>query len=188
MAGARFFKRIVPIALAGAAALVIAIPLSASAGDWKRRDHIAHQAWLAQHRNWFGGWHHFHAAAPANVPAYGYAPQAYGYTPRAMIPVAPPYGAGVPAYATTPYATTPNAVGAYGTGNGPCGNLSRLQNVYRRDRATGHPLAANDVARQVRVAGNRCGGMGWIAPSGAYAYRQNGSVFAPLMGGLLGVR
>jgi len=180
MAGLSFFKRIVPIALAGAAALVMAIPMSASAGDWNRHEQIAHQAWLARHQNWLGGWHDFHAAAPAYGPSY--APRAYGYAPQAVIPAAPAYGAGGRAYAT-PYAAGPD-----GTGYGPCGNLSRLQNVYRRDRATGHPLAANDVARQVRVAGNRCGGMGWIAPSGAYAYRQNGSVFAPLMGGLLGVR
>ena len=187
MAGLSFLKRIVPIALAGAAALVMASPLSASAGDWSRHEQSAHQAWLARHRNWAGGWQHFHAAAPAYAPAYaprayGYAPQAYGYAPQAAIPTAPAYGAGVPAYAT------PYAAGAYGTGYGPCGNVSRLQNVYRHDRATGHPLAANDVARQMRVAGNRCGGMGSTAPYGGYAFGQTGSVFAPLMGSLLGVR
>jgi len=156
----------------------MAIPMSASAGDWNRHEEIGHQAWQARHRNWSGGWHHFNAAAPAYVPAY--APRAYGYAPQAVIPTGPAYGVGVPAYAT-PYA-------AYGTGYGPCTNLSRLQNVYRRDRATGHPLAANDVARQMRVAGNRCGGIGSMAPSGGYAYRQSGSVLAPLMGSLLGVR
>jgi hypothetical protein len=187
MAWVRFFKK-VPIALASAAVLVMAIPMSASAGDWDHRGQIAHQAWLARHQNWFGG-HHFHATAPANVPAYGYAPraygyapQAYGYAPRAAIPAAPAYGAAVPAYAT------PYAGGAYGTGYGPCGNLTRLQNVYRHDRATGHPLAANDVARQMQTAGNRCGGMASTAPYGGYAYGQNGSVFAPLMGSLLGIR
>ena len=182
MAGVRFFKRIVPIALVGAAALVIAIPMSASAGDWNRHDQIAHQAWLARHRNWFGGWQRSQAAAPAYVRAYGYAPRAYGYAQRAMIPATPVYGAGVPAYAT------PYAAGAYGTGYGPCGNLTRLQNVYRHDRATGHPLAANDVARQMRGAGNRCWGMASTAPYGGYEYGQNGPTFAPLMRSLLGVR
>lgn len=157
--------------------------MSASAGDWNRHDQIAHQAWLARHRNWSGGWHNSQAAAQPYVPAYGYAPRAYGYAPQAVIPSAPAYGAGgVRAYAT------PYAAGAYGTGYGPCGNLTRLQNVYRHDHATGHPLAANDVARQMHVAGNRCGGMASTAPYGGYAYGQNGSVFAPLMGSLLGVR
>jgi hypothetical protein len=189
MVWARFFKKIVPIALAGMAALVMAMPMSASAGDWNHRGQAAHQAWLARHQNWFGGWHHSHATAPANVPAYGYTPRtygygplAYGYAPRAAIPAAPAYGAAVPAYAT------PYAGGAYGAGYGPCTNLTRLQNVYRQDRATGHPLAANDVARQMRVAGNGCGGLASTAPVGGYAYGQNGSVFAPLMGRLLGVR
>jgi hypothetical protein len=54
MAGLSFFKRIVPIALACAAALVMAIPMSASAGDWNRHEQIAHQAWLARHQNWSG--------------------------------------------------------------------------------------------------------------------------------------
>src|SRR5262245_45286157 len=67
MAGVRFLKKIVPIALAGAAALVMAIPMGASAGDWNHHDQTAHRVWPARHRNWFGGWHHFHAAAPANV-------------------------------------------------------------------------------------------------------------------------
>lgn len=182
MTSLRFFRKLLPIALAAAAALVMLIPMSASAGDWNHHNQIAHQAWLARHQNWSGGWHRFHAAAPAYAPAYAYAPRAYGYAPQAMIPAAPAYGAGVPAY------TTPYAAGAYGSGNGPCGNITRLQNVYRHDRATGHPLAANDVARQMRSGGNGCGGMASIAPYGGYAYGQNGSVFAPLMGSLLGVR
>lgn len=178
----RFFRKLLPIALAAGAALVMLIPISALAGDWNHHNQIAHQAWLARHQNWSGGWHRFHAAAPAYAPAYGYARRAYGYAPQAVIPAAPAYGAGVPAY------TTPYAAGAYGSGYGPCGNLTRLQNVYRHDRATGHPLAANDVARQMRRGGNGCGGMASIAPYGGYAYGQNGSVFAPLMGSLLGVR
>ena len=178
----RFFRKLLPIALAAAAALVMLIPMSASAGDWNHHNQIAHRAWLARHQNWSGGWHRFHAAAPAYPPAYGYAPRAYGYAPQAVIPAAPAYGAGVPAY------TTPYAAGAYGSSYGPCGNLTRLQNVYRHDRATGHPLAANDVARQMRRGGNGCAGIASIAPYGGYAYGQNGSVFAPLMGSLLGVR
>jgi hypothetical protein len=174
MASVKFFKKIMPIALAGAAALVMAMPISALAGDWNHHDRVARQAWLGRHQNWFNGWHR------AAAPAYG---TAYGYAPRAAIPAVPAYSAGVPAYAT------PYAGGAYGTGYGPCGNGgngTRLQNVYRRDLATGHPLAANDVARQMQ--GNRCGGMASRAPYGGYAYGQNGSVFAPLMGSLMGVR
>jgi hypothetical protein len=40
MAGVRFFRKIVPIALAGAAALVMVIPMSASAGDVNHHDQI----------------------------------------------------------------------------------------------------------------------------------------------------
>lgn len=182
MTSVKFLKKVIPIALAGAAALVMAIPMSASAGDWNRHNQVAHQAWLARHQNWSNSWHHFRSAQPAYVPAYGYARRPYGYGQQAVIPAAPAYGAGVPAYAT-PYGS-----GVYGTGYGPCTNLTRLQNVYRQDRATGHPLAANDVARQMKVAGNGCGGMASIAPLGGYGYGQNGSVFAPLMGSLLGIR
>ena len=179
----RSFRKLVPIALAAATTIVTLIPMSASAGDWNHHKQIAHQAWLARHQNWFGGWHSSHAAgAQAYAPAYGYQPRAYGYAPQAVIPATPSYGASVPAYAT-PYAS-----GGYGSSYGPCGNLTRLQNVYRHDRASGHPPAANDVARQMQVAGNRCGGMASTAPYGGYAYGQNGSVFAPLMGSLLGVR
>jgi hypothetical protein len=182
MARARIFKKVVPIALAGAAALVMAIPMSASAGDWNHRGQIARQAWLVRHQNWFGGWHHSNATAPVNLPAYAYTPRTYGYAPRAAIPAAPAYGAAVPAYAT------PYAGGTYGAGYGPCTNLTRLQNAYRHDRATGHPSAANDVVRQMQVAGNRCGGMASTAPVGGYTYGQNSSVFAPLMGRMLGLR
>jgi hypothetical protein len=145
MAGIRFFRKIVPIALAGAAALVMVIPMSASAGDLNHHDQIAHRVSLARHRNWFGGWHHFHTAAPANVPVDW---------PQAVIPAAPAYGA-----AAVPTYSTPYGAGAYGTEYGPCANLTRLQNVCRRNRATGHPLAPNNVARQMRVAGNRHWGL-----------------------------
>ena len=182
MSWLRVFRKLVPIAPAAAAVLVMLIPMRALAGDWNHHNQIAHQAWLARHQNWFGGWHRSHAAAPAYVPAYGYAPRAYGYAPQAMIPAAPAYSASVPAYATS-YAT-----GAYGTGYAPCGNLTRLQNVYRHDLGTGHPLAANDVARQMRGSGNGCGGMASTTPYGGYAYGQNGSVLAPLMGRMLGLR
>ena len=95
MAWARLFKKVVPIALAGAAALLVAIPMSESASDWNHRGQMARQAWLARHQNWFGGWHHSHATAPANVygytpRTYGNAPLAYGYAPRAAIPSCPP--------------------------------------------------------------------------------------------------
>ena len=59
--------------------------------------------------------------------------------------------------------------------------MSRLQNVYRRDLATGHPAAANDVARQMRG----CGGAASFYPYSGY-YGQNGSVFAPMLGNFLG--
>lgn len=59
MTSVKFFKKVMPIALAAAAALVVSIPVSALAGDWNRNDPIAHQPWLAQHQNWFNGCHYF---------------------------------------------------------------------------------------------------------------------------------
>jgi hypothetical protein len=59
--------------------------------------------------------------------------------------------------------------------------VTRLQNVYRQDRATGHPAAANDVARQMQL----CGGVSSGYPYSGY-YGPNGSVFAPMLGNFLG--
>ena len=39
-----------------------------------------------------------------------------------------------------------------------CANAERLENQYRRDRATGHPAAANDVLAEMRTAESRCHG------------------------------
>ena len=39
-----------------------------------------------------------------------------------------------------------------------CSNAARLESQYRRDRATGHPAAANDVLAEMRTAENRCHG------------------------------
>ena len=39
-----------------------------------------------------------------------------------------------------------------------CANAERLENQYRRDRATGHPAAADDVLAEMRTAENRCHG------------------------------
>lgn len=53
------------------------------------------------------------------------------------------------------YYGTPYAYG-YGRGYGACGNAARLQNQAARDRWTGHPAAAADVAQQARWARARC--------------------------------
>ena len=41
-------------------------------------------------------------------------------------------------------------------GRDACANAARLENQYRRDRATGHSGAANDVLAEMRTAENRC--------------------------------
>jgi hypothetical protein len=41
-------------------------------------------------------------------------------------------------------------------GGGACANAQRLQNQARRDRWSGHPAAANDVAQQAAWARARC--------------------------------
>jgi hypothetical protein len=54
-----------------------------------------------------------------------------------------------------------------GYGAGGCANVTRMQNVYRKDMASGHPAAANDAARKMK----RCG-------TGGYPYAQSGFPFA----------
>ena len=134
------FKRLVPMVLGGVAMLVLAMPMTASAKDWNRHDNARPAAtWV--HRDVHPDWNHREAFRPAPRAYY---PQAY-YAPRPAIPVygAPAYGA--PGYAAPGYAAPFGAAGC---------NETRLQNVYRYDKRTGHPAAANDVARQMR----NCGG------------------------------
>jgi len=174
------FKKIIPVVLAGAAAIVMAMPMTAMAADWNHHDFARHEA-VAHHENvvrnnaFAHGWDNYRMAHRDYVPNY--------YAPQAIVPAAPAYGygAGAPAYAA-PYAAGGYGGGAYAAGG--C-NETRLQNVYRRDRATGHPAAANDVAREMRNCG---GGMSSVAPLAGYAYGQNGSVLAPLLGNFMGVR
>jgi len=129
------FKRLVPMVLGGVAMLVLAMPMTASAHERDRHDNARSAAtWV--HRDVHRDWNHREAFRPAPRPYY---PQAY-YAPRPAIPV---YGA--PAYAAPGYAAPFGAAGC---------NETRLQNVYRYDKRTGHPAAANDVARQMR----NCGG------------------------------
>jgi hypothetical protein len=44
----------------------------------------------------------------------------------------------------------------YGRGNRACANAQRMQAWARRDRWSGHPAAANDVAQQAAWARARC--------------------------------
>ncbi len=46
--------------------------------------------------------------------------------------------------------------GRRGWGGGACANAQRLQNQARRDRWTGHPAAASDVAQQAAWARANC--------------------------------
>jgi hypothetical protein len=151
MTSKKIFKRLIPMVLAGVVMLVLAMPMTASARDWDHHDNGRHNGWVHRDRDDFhhNGWvdHDRDYFRPA--PRVYYPNRNYGY--------APAYGRG------------------YGYGGG-C-NMPRLQNVYRQDRATGHPAAANDVARQMRT----CGGVSSVYPYSGY-YGQNGSVFAPLLG------
>ena len=152
------FKRLVPMVLGGVAMLVLAMPMTASAHEWNHHDNARSAAtWV--HRDVHPDWNHREAFRPAPRPYY---PQAY-YAPRPAIPVygAPAYGA--PVYAAPGYAAPFGAAGC---------NETRLQNVYRYDKRTGHPAAANDVARRMQNCGGRVYGQNGY-------YGQN-SVFGPL--------
>lgn len=145
----KILKRLIPMALAGVVMLVLATPMTASARDWDHHDNGRHNGWVHRDRDDFHhyGWVDHDRDYFRRAPRVYYPNNNYGY--------APAYGRN--------YA-------------GPC-NVTRLQNVYRQDRATGHPAAANDVARQMRL----CGGVSSAYPYSSY-YGQNGSVFAPLLG------
>jgi hypothetical protein len=179
MTSNRIFKRLIPMVLAGAAMLVLAMPMTASARDWDH-DYGRHNGWVHRDRDDFhryGGGHpdrdDFHRYGEGHPDRddfhhYGWVDHDRDYfrpAPRAYYP-------------NNYYGYAP----AYGRGHsGGCGNLTRLQNVYRQDLATGHRAAANDVARQMRT----CGGVSSAYPYSGY-YGQNGSVFAPLLGNFRG--
>ena len=68
-----------------------------------------------------------------------------------------------PAY--TPY------YGGSGYGGGSCAWAQHIQNVYSRDRYTGHPAAARDLLPQLRRAQQACGG----APYGGGLFSRYGA-------------
>ena len=156
----KFFKRIVPAVLGGAAMLVLAMPMTASAKDWNR--HVNQRqapaaAWTHQDRGDFhqfrgndrdhDDFHHdrddFHRHWDRDDDRY--APRAY-YPNNYYAPQPAPYYGNE--YAA-PYAA------------GGC-NMTRLENVYRHDRQTGHQAAANDVARRMRSCGGNVYGQNSI--------------------------
>jgi Ni/Co efflux regulator RcnB len=178
----KILKRLIPMVLAGVVMLVIATPMTANARDWDHQDNGRHNGWDHQdngrHNGWdhqdngrHNGWDHqdngrhngwvhqdrddFHHYGRVDHDRDYFRRAPRVYYPNNNYRYAPAYGR---SYA------------------GPC-NVTRLQNVYRQDRATGHPAAANDVARQMRL----CGGESSAYPYSGY-YGQNGSVFAPLLG------
>lgn len=134
MTSNKIFKRLIPMVLAGVVMLVLAMPMTASARDWDHHDNGRHNGWVHRDRDDFhhNGWVDHDRDYFRRAPRVYYPNHNYGY--------APAYGQG------------------YGYGGG-C-NMTRLQNVYRQDRATGHPAAANDVARQMRT----CGGVSSVYP------------------------
>jgi len=164
MTSNRIFKQLIPVVLAGAVMLVLAMPITASARDWDHHDNGRHNGWVHQDRDDFhhNGWVHrdrddFHHYGWGDHDRDDFRRAPRVYYPNNYYGYAPGYGRG--------YA-------------GGC-NMTRLQNVYRQDRATGHPDAANDVARQMR----NCGGVSSVYPYSGY-YGQNG--FAPLLGNFFG--
>jgi hypothetical protein len=167
----KILTRLIPAVLAGVTVQVLALPMTASARDWDHHDNGRHNGWVHQDRDDFHRYGRGHSDRD-DFHRYGWgdhdrddfrrAPRAYypnNYYPNNYYGYAPAYGGG--------YA-------------GGC-NVTRLQNVYRQDRATGHPAAANDVARQMRL----CGGVSSGYPYSGY-YGQNGSVFGPMLGSFLG--
>lgn len=149
MTSNKILKRLIPMVLAGVVMLVLATPMTASARDWDHHDNGRHNGWVHQDRDDF----HHNGRVDHDRDYFRRAPRPY--YPNNYYRNAPAYGR---SYA------------------GPC-NVTRLQNVYRQDRATGHPAAANDVARRMQL----CGGASSGYPYSGY-YGQNGSMFAPLLG------
>lgn len=169
MTSNRIFKRLIPMVLAGVVILVLAMPMTASARDWDHHDNGRQNGWVHRDRDDFhhNGWVHpdrddFHHNRWGDHDRDDFRPAPRAYYPNNYYGSAPGYGRG----------------NGYG---GPC-NMTRLQNVYRQDRASGHPAAANDVSRQMRA----CGGVSSVYPYSGYTNGQNGPGFAPLLGNFLG--
>jgi len=179
MTSKRIFKQLIPMVLAGAVMLVLAMPITASARDWDHHDNGRHNGWVHQDRDDFhhNGWVHrdrddFRHYGGGDRDRDDFRHYGGGYHDRDDFRRAPRAY-----YPNNYYGYAP----AYGRGYAGGCNMTRLQNVYRQDRATGHPAAANEVARQMRL----CGGVSSVYPYSDY-YGQNGSVFAPLLGNYLG--
>jgi hypothetical protein len=177
-------QKVLPIMVGSAAMVVLAMPMTAMAHDWNRhqaavrhdvamhnyalRHDAGVQRFALHHDAAVQRYQNYQAARPAYAPSYAYAP-GYAYAPRAIYG-APAYA---PAYAT-PYAPAYATPYARVYGAGGCANMARLQNVYRRDKATGHPAAANDVARKMKGCGaGGVDGYGYPYAQNGYPYSQN---------------
>jgi hypothetical protein len=159
----KIFKRVIPMVLAGTMMLVVAMPMSASAHDWDHHDHDNghHYGWYKHDRDDFHGWGN---RDRGDLHDWGWR----HYDRDDEDDDAPRY------YSNDYY---PNNY-YRGYRGDPCANLTHLRNVYRRDRRTGHPAAANDLVRQMRSAEARCGGAPY-AGYGGYGYDQ-GALIGPL--------
>jgi hypothetical protein len=143
-------KRSLMMALVGLA--MLATPLTAAAKDhhgWRNNGaqcdfRNGHNEWRENH-----GWRHGGYADADDYQNYGYRNRGYYAAP---VYAAPAYGYG----------------GGYG-GNGNCRRAQSIVNNYYRDRATGHPAAANDILRQNQ-----------------WAFRSGCAGNAPYAGGLFG--
>jgi hypothetical protein len=181
-------KRSLMLTLVGLA--MLAMPLTAAAKDHQRFQRVNSAAqynfrngrnstWMpvpaavVRHEN--HGWKHGWNGNDGDADDY----QNSGYRSRGYY-AAPVYAA--PAYAAPVYAAPAYGYGGGYGGVGNCRNARGVVNNYYRDRATGHPAAANDILRKNQwafqsgcanapVGRGLFNGLGGQGGYGGYGYR-----------------
>jgi Ni/Co efflux regulator RcnB len=168
-------KRIVPMVLAGAAMLVFAMPLTASAHDGGH-DHWRHREWEHHDEGRHLGWYHHHDRDDDDCD----------FRPgrRAYYPSNGYYYGGQPAY--------PAFQGPLGYGYGGNGRMNNLQQQWANTQARHQQALANGNRRAAKLTSKRLwtldqnmGRARGYAPNGNGYYNQpyaNGSFNGPYPG------
>jgi hypothetical protein len=168
----QILKKMIPMVLAGASLIVLALPINASAHDWCHHDNGRHLGWYQNRGNWgHRDWDDDHCDFRPRYQGYNYGYNNY----RTYPPVY--YGGGYP---------------TYGYGGGRQGYLMEQWQAVkaRHDRAVamGNRSAAEATSDRLYNIDRRLGYDPRTGYGNGYGYQSYGSgpVVAPLLGSLLG--
>ena len=160
-----FFKRMIPAAFAGAAALVLAMPMNAMAHDWDHHDNGRHMGWF----------HRDHDSDDCGLRGRGFYPRSYYPAPQAY---QMPYG-----------------YGGYGYGNGMNRlqqKLARTEALHQRALANGNRRMAKitsehmyELEREGRMNGRY--GTPYYGYGQDYGYGQGYGQTGSVLGNMFGL-